>query len=123
MTVENVTSHILTGMVSIAITLVLVMYVHPASQSPELPTGIVTIDPSEAVMQFILTSGARDLTDAQYEPLAMEYQQQLERAIAEFAQKHSVIIVNGAAVLAGTVDITDIVARSAIETMGSGVTQ
>lgn len=123
MTFETLTTHVLTGMVSIAITLGLVIYLQPESRTAGLPTGIVTIDPGEAVMQFILTSGARDLTDAQYEPLALEYQHHLERAIDLFAAEHSVIVVNNAAVLSGAIDITEAVARDAIDAMGRGAGQ
>lgn len=110
---DNFTSHILTGLLSVATTLVLVMYLAPSNNSG-LPTGIVTIDPSDAVMQFILSTGARDITDAEYEPLALQYQQHLEQAIEDYAQEHSVIVVNSAAVLTGAPDITDIVSTIAI---------
>ncbi|MFC3058409.1 TrbI F-type domain-containing protein [Paenirhodobacter populi] len=101
--------HVMTAMVSIASTLGIVLWTQPVG----LPTGIVTIDATEAVLAFI-KSGGRDMPDADYETEALKYQADLEAAIETFARDHSVIVVNAAAVLAGAPDITDRVSAEAL---------
>lgn len=100
----------LTSLFSIAITLGIVIY----SQPQGLPTGIVTLDATEAVLSFI-QAGARDLADADYETEALKYQAELEAAIARFAEANDVIVVNSAVVLAGAPDVTDYVTREAMQ--------
>lgn len=99
----------LTAMISIAVTLLIVL----ATQPVGLPTGIVTIDATEAVLRFI-QAGGREMSDADYEQVALAWQADLEAAIAEFARANDVIVVNSAAVLAGAPDITGLVADRAL---------
>lgn len=109
-------AHVLTALVSVSTTLVIVIMTQPVG----LPTGIVTIDASEAVLRFI-QAGGRNMPDADYEVEALRYQAQLEAAIDDFAAKNAVIVVNGATVLAGAPDITDLVAGQAMQAIsGNG---
>lgn len=109
MKLDQMIGHVLTALVSVILTLGIVLMTQPVG----LPTGIVTIDASEAVLRFI-KAGGRDMPDADYETEALKYQAQLEAAIDAFAAKNAVIVVNGAAVLAGAPDITDLVADQAM---------
>lgn len=97
------------AMISIAITLSIVV----ATQPVGLPTGIVTIDATEAVLRFV-QAGGRQMSDADYEKVALAWQADLEAAIEEFARANNVIVVNSAAVLAGAADITGLVADRAL---------
>ncbi|ULB12505.1 TrbI F-type domain-containing protein (plasmid) [Cereibacter azotoformans] len=99
----------LTGMGSVALTLAIVL----ASQPRGLPTGIVTLDATEAVLSFI-RAGGKEMPDTDYEAAAKIYQADLEAAIADFAAEHSVIVVNSATVLAGAPDITHEVSQKAL---------
>lgn len=99
----------LTAMLSIAVTLAIVL----ATQPVGLPTGIVTIDATEAVLRFI-QAGGREMSDADYEKVALGYQADLEAAIEEFARANGVIVVNSAAVLSGAHDITGLVTERAL---------
>lgn len=110
MTPTAIIPHVLTALASIAATLTIVIWTQPVG----LPTGIVTIDASEAVLRFI-NAGGKEMPEADYATEALRYQQFLETAIDNFAAQNSVIVVNGAAVLAGAPDITDIVALSALQ--------
>jgi conjugal transfer pilin signal peptidase TrbI len=109
MSPTTIIPHVLTALVSIALTLTIVIWTQPVG----LPNGIVTIDASEAVLRFI-NAGGREMPEADYATEALRYQEFLEAAIDEFAARNSVIVVNGAAVLAGAPDITDMVAEDAL---------
>lgn len=110
MNLFHLIAHTLTAMASIAITLSIVLAAGPAG----LPTGIVTIDATEAVLRFI-QAGGRELSDADYETEALNFQADLEAAIEEFARENAVIVVNSAVVLSGAEDITARVAEQALE--------
>lgn len=110
MKLEQLIAHVMTALVSISVALFVVFWTQPTG----LPTGIVAIDASEAVLKFI-QAGGRNMPDADYEVEAMKFQSHLEAAINEFAEKNDVIVVNGAAVLAGAPDITDLVASFAMQ--------
>lgn len=109
MTPTAIIPHVLTALASIAVTLTIVIWTQPVG----LPTGIVTIDASEAVLRFI-NAGGREMPEADYATEALRYQEFLEAAIDDFAARNSVIVVNGAAVLAGAPDITDMVSQEAL---------
>lgn len=114
MKLDQLIGHTMTALISISTTLGIVIMTQPVG----LPTGIVTIDASEAVLRFI-QSGGRNMPDADYEVEALKYQAQLEAAIDDFAAKNAVIVVNGAAVLAGAPDITDLVASQAMKAISA----
>ena len=110
MNINEIAKHGLTALASIATTLGIVI----ATQPQGIPTGIVTIDASQAVLAFI-KAGGEEMPDAEYEKVARIYQGELEAAIAGFAAKNGVIVVNSAAVLAGAPDITNRVAAEALQ--------
>jgi hypothetical protein len=104
------TELVLTALVSIAVTLTIVLMTQPVG----LPTGIVTIDASRAVLAFIQDGDRRKLPDEDYEVQARAFQVRLDAAIAKLAAENAVIVVNSAAVLAGAPDITDLVVQEAM---------
>ncbi|TKA98395.1 conjugal transfer protein [Cereibacter changlensis] len=104
------TELVLTALVSIAVTLTIVL----ATQPVGLPTGIVTIDASQAVLAFIKDGDRRHMEDAEYEVEARAFQAKLDAAIERVAAANNVLVVNSAAVLAGAEDITALVVEEAM---------
>lgn len=101
MSLMRVTEHVLTGIVSVAVSLSIVHLTRPA----DLPTGIVTIDATEAVMAFI-SDGRRDMPEEAYKAEVAKFQDRLAVAVQDIAAEHNVIVVNSAVVLGGAPDIT-----------------
>jgi|LLEQ01.1.fsa_nt_gi hypothetical protein len=101
---------VLTALISISVTLAIVLVTTPSG----LPTGIVTIDATEAVLSFINDGDRRNLEDADYEVQARAFQGRLDAAIEKVSEEYNVIVVNSAAVLAGAQDITGIVVQEAL---------
>lgn len=107
MSLMRFTEHALTAIVSVAASLSIVLLTRPA----DLPTGIVTINATDAVMGFI-NDGRRDMDEATYKAEVAKFQERLDRAVQEIAAENNVIVVNSAVVLGGAPDITPaIVAR------------
>ena len=97
----------LTGMISVAVTLGIVLVTQPA---PPAPQRIVMIDPARAVLGFI-NDGRRDLPEAQYAEELKSFQAALEAEIERLYVEHGLIIVNSASVLGGAEDVTPQILR------------
>lgn len=92
----------LTGMISVAATLGIVLATQPV---PPLPQRIVMIDPARAVLGFI-NDGRRELPEAEYAQELKTFQTALEDEIQRLSVEHGLVVVNSASVLGGAEDVT-----------------
>lgn len=105
--IERLIELTLTGLVSVAVSLGIVLATQP---TPPAPQRIVTIDPARAVLGFI-NDGRRALPEAQYAEELKSFQAALEAEIERLSVGHGLIIVNSASVLGGAEDVTPQILR------------
>jgi type-F conjugative transfer system protein TrbI len=72
-----------------------------------LKPQVVTFNQDAVFKQFVLQMSQKNLTDAALKQKTEQFSQNLNASLAEYADKHHVIIINQKTLLAGKKDISD----------------